>query len=185
MQAVFTDKEWKDYAEKLEMLLKCKQKADSLHAEYLEFLEKNGIERDPKTAIRNIRKFLREEKKMHVEITPGKTPSCGSSCLELSVAAVLLAKREKVDARVVLFFGWLAPFHYRIQTHQDFEITGLRLKIQHSLKAFRWVLTPESVARHVKVIDSVAKGLKLMAFLPGAHSIRNGLQKGKQAIGLL
>ncbi len=151
----------KSYAEKIESVLGCKEKADELHEKYRTFLAQQKIStRGCQGTLRAIRIFLCRHQQLTVDLYGKKTPAGNSTCLALSVAAILLAQREGADAKVRLNCSLNSPMHYMVHlpTGQNYEIANMKAKPMGKL--FERDLTPESVLRHMKVVDNTLKKIR-------------------------
>jgi hypothetical protein len=157
-----------NYAEKIEIMLGCKSKVDRLHSEYLLYISKSGKPpQTPAEKLGAIRNFIKEGKMMRVHLYGQPPGKFGSTCIELSVAEVLLAKREGVISNVRFYSNLRSPVHYLVADNEgnDFEVTCINRSIRNKGIIFRWNLKAESVVRHMKYVDAIGKRLKVTSAL--------------------
>ena len=174
----------KDYAEKIEIMIGCKEKTDILQGEYLDYISRRNAKPTNRTQIINsIRRFLMTEKGAHVDMYGPKTTSAGSTCMEVGLAGLLLAERNGVPATFVFVKKNTAVGdHYLICTEErgkwrDNEIMFRRSTVEQQQVLIRRELSPEEVARHVKYIGIPMKMIGWRRIVKTVHSLRDAKAK--------
>lgn len=160
------------YAEKLEIMLGCRKKAEKLHAEYTQWLSGKCKPISAPQEMDSIRHFFKESN-YRADLYGVKTGKWGSTCLELAIATAFLANRQGHDARVVFRVIFPAPpLHYCVRVDKDkYEVlrkSGRRGNENRVL--FERTLSPRAARMHVNV---VGKPSKLVGFRLAANALHS------------
>jgi len=161
------------YAQRIAGLLGCEEAAKALYLDYLKHQRRMKCGESAQCAeLASIKRFLARDKRYRVWLYGKRTPEGGSTCLELSIAAVMIASQAGVEARLVFKSSYPATWvHYLVsfddaRGRHECEILG---KKPAQKDVLRCELGPIAAAMHAKAVDGFAKAVRWRALSNTTH----------------